>query len=206
MTIVLIFSSFTVLTASAEDVSYSVTSVAGKKGDTVTVSVKLSSTVDIWGANVMLGYNSSELEFVKCAAGDITSTGSLHNTGSSVNYSGMFTKKSGVVFTATFKILKSSGTSTLKLESTENTDKNGKVYTCNVTQGKVTVLDKSVILGDLNGDKKVTAADSRMILQHVAGIKTFSQSQVQIADLNGDGSATAVDARIVLQMVAGLIK
>lgn len=204
MAFVILISSFTVFTASAAGVSYSATSVAGKKGDTVTVSVKLSSDVPIWGANVMLEYNSSELEYVDSSAGDVASTYSLHNTGSSVNYSGTYSSKKGTIFTVQFKILKSSGTSSFKLTSTENIDEDGKKYDCTVTQGKVTILDKSAVIGDANEDGNVTAVDARLILQHVAGIKSLTSSQSLLTDMNSDGSITAIDARIILQKVAGL--
>lgn len=205
MALVVLISSFTVFTASASGVSYSATSVAGKKGDTVTVTVKLSSDVEIWGANVMLEYNSSELEYVSSSAGNIASTFSLHDTGSSVNYSGTYSSKKGTIFTVQFKILKSSGTSSLKLTSTENIDYSGKSYSCSVSNGKVTVLDNSAVIGDANNDGKVTAVDARLILQHVAGIKTLTSSQSLLTDMNSDGNITAVDARIILQMVAGLM-
>ncbi len=205
MSVILLATSFNVFASADPNVSYSATSVGGKKGDTVTVTVRLSSTVDIWGANVMLQYNSSELEFVKCEMGNIVSTGSLHNTGSSVNYSGMFSGKSGTVFTVKFKILKSTGASVLKLTSTENIDENGVGYNCSVINGKVTVIDNAAVIGDANGDEKITAVDARMVLQHVASIKTLSEAQSLIVDLNCDGSVTAVDARMILQKVAGLI-
>lgn len=204
MAFVVLVSSFTVFTVSASNISYSVTSVAGKKGDTVSVSVKLSSDVEIWGANVMLGYNSSELEVVKTTKGDIVSDGSLHNTGSSVNYSGTFSKKSGTIFTIQFKILKSSGSSELKLTSTENIDYSGNSYSCSVTNGKVTIIDKSAIIGDANNDMLVSAVDARIVLQYVAGVKTLTSAQKVLVDMNGDAKITAVDARIVLQKVAGL--
>ncbi len=204
MALVTLISSFTVFTASAANVSYSATSVAGKKGDTVIITVKLSSDVDIWGANVMLGYNSSELQFVSCDTGDIASTGNLYNTGSSVNYSGVFSGKSGTIFSVKFKILKSSGSSTLKLTSTENIDYSGTSYSCSVKNGKVTVLDKSAVIGDANDDKKVTAVDARLVLQKVAGVNSLSELQSLLVDMNGDGSVTAVDARMILQIVAGL--
>lgn len=204
MALVVLLSSFTLFTASAESITYSATSVAGKKGDTVTIYVKLSSDTEIWGANVMLGYNSSELQYVSSNTGDITSSGSLHNTGSSVNYSGLFTGTKGTVFVVKFKILKSSGTSTLTLSSSENTDYSGKVYSCSASNGKVTVLSDSAVVGDANEDGKISAVDARLILQHVAGANKLSAYQSLLTDMNGDGAVTAVDARIVLQMVAGL--
>jgi hypothetical protein len=204
MAFVILVSSFTVFTASAANISYSVTSVEGKKGDTVTVSVKLSSDIDVWGSNVMLAYNSSELEVVSCTKGDVASSGSLHNTGSSVNYSGMYSAKKGTVYTVKFKILKSSGASNLTLTSTENIDSSGKNYTCSVTSGKVTVIGGSVATGDVNGDGNTTAVDARIILQYVAGSRSLTAAQLPLVDMNGDGNVTAVDARIILQKVAGL--
>lgn len=58
--------------------------------------------------------------------------------------------------------------------------------------------------GDVDGNGKVTAIDARMILQHVAGVKTLNLLQMARADVNGDYKITAVDARVVLRAVAGL--
>ena len=203
MALVTLISSFTVFTASAKGITYSVTSAKGKKGDTVTVSVSLSSDIEIWGANLMLGYNPSELEVVECKTGNAADTNSLHDTGSSVNFSGMFAAKSGTVFTVKFKILKGYGTSNLTLTSTENTDYDGKTYDCTITQGKITVDNPAT--GDVNSDGNVTAVDARVVLQSVAGSQTLNSSQKKLVDMNGDGKITAVDARMILQIVAGLI-
>lgn len=66
-------------------------------------------------------------------------------------------------------------------------------------------IDKlSVTKGDVNNDGKITAVDARMILQVVAGLKTYD-GEIAVADVNGDGKITAVDARMILQIVAGLL-
>lgn len=59
-------------------------------------------------------------------------------------------------------------------------------------------------LGDVNGDKFITAVDARFVLQNVAGLKDFTPTQKAAGDVNGDGRITAVDARIILRVVAGL--
>lgn len=204
LSLVIFICTFTATTVSAEGIAYSATNVAGKKGDTITVYVKISSDREIWGANVMLGYNSSELEYVSSNTGDAASSGSLYNTGSSVNYSGLINAEGGTVFVVEFRILKSSGASTLKLTSTENTDYSGNVHSCTVSNGKVTVLNDSAVVGDANEDNKLSAVDARLVLQSVAGINKLDNYQSLLADMNGDGVVTAVDARIILQMVAGL--
>ena len=195
---------FPLLASGAQTVSYSANDIAGKKGETVTVTVKISSTVKVWGSNVSLSYNSSELQFVSCSKGDAISNGSLHNTGSAVNFSGTYKSTTATVFTVKFKIKKDSGTCTLKLTSTENIDYDGKSYSCTTKNGSVTVLNSTTILGDVTGDGKIAATDARMILQYVAGIKTLSNKQIALADVNKDGKIAATDARYVLQMVAGL--
>ncbi len=62
------------------------------------------------------------------------------------------------------------------------------------------------VVGDANGDGKVTAVDARAILQYVAGMKNENEVVPEkYMDVNGDGRVSAVDARWVLQMVAGLL-
>lgn len=139
MCFALLISVLSVITFAASTVSYSVSSASGSQGDTVTVSVKMSAPVQIWGANVSLGFNSSELKYVSCAKGGVVSGGSLNPTSNSINFSGMYGAKSGTVFTVTFKILKASGESKLTLSSTENIDDAGTTYPVSASGGKVTV-------------------------------------------------------------------
>lgn len=187
-----------VLPSHAASVNYSASSVSGAKGDTVTVSVKISSSVEIWGANVMLGYNSSELQYISSSKGGAASSGSLNNTGSSVNFSGMFSAKSGTVFTVKFKILKSSGSSTLTLTSTENIDSDAKTYECSTTNGKVTItkpvtsvkLDKSSVTLKKGETSQLTAT----VLPADATNKTvtYSTSNSKVAKVSSNGKITAV--------------
>ncbi len=194
---IILISTF-VLPSHAASVNYTASSVSGAKGDTVTISVKISSSVSIWGANVMLGYNSSELQYVSSAKGGAVSSGSLNNTGSSVNFSGMFSAKSGTVFTVKFKILKSSGSSTLTLTSTENIDSDAKTYECSTTNGKVTVtvpvtsikLDKSSVTLKKGETSQLTATVSPDNATNKA--VTYSSSNTKVAKVSSSGKITAV--------------
>ncbi len=60
------------------------------------------------------------------------------------------------------------------------------------------------VLGDGNGDGKVTAADARIVLQIVAGKITPTEEQVLALNVNNDKGVTALDARKILRKVAGL--
>ncbi len=194
---IILISAF-ILPANAASVNYSASSVSGAKGDTVTVSVKISSSVEIWGANVMLGYNSSELQYVSSSKGGAVSSGSLNNTGSSVNFSGMFSAKSGTVFTVKFKILKSSGTSTLTLTSTENIDSDAKTYECSTTNGKVTVtvpvtsikLNKSSVTLKKGETSQLSATVSPD--NATSKTVTYSTSNSKVAKVSSNGKITAV--------------
>lgn len=198
VTAFIILVSMLVLPANAADVNYSVTSASGATGDKITVTVKLSSSVQIWGANVSLGYNSSELQYVSHSQGGIVSGGSLVHKGSSVNFSGMYNAKSGTVFTVTFKILKSSGTSKLTLTSSENTDSNGTTHTCSTSGGTVTI-SKAVTGISLNrssvtlkkgetSDLVATVTPSDATNKTV----TYSSSNAKVATVNSSGKITAV--------------
>ena len=198
LSLVMLMVSFFTISASAADVNYSVTNVSGEKGDTVTVTVNLTSGVELWGGIVKLSYNSSELQYVSCSKGDAVSSGSLNNNGSSVTFAGTYAKTSGTVFTVKFKILKSSGTSALTLTSSENIDSDGKTHSCAVSNGTVTVLAGK--MGDVNGNGLVTSIDARYALQYVVGDRELSDTQLAVADMNGDGNVTAIDARMILEM------
>lgn len=187
---------------SAADVTYSVSPAIGATGETVTVSVSLSTSVDLWGANVSLKYNPAELQVVSCAAGSAASAGSsVNDTGSSVNFSGMFSAKSGTVFNVSFKILKESGKASLSLSSSENTDVNSVTYNdIAISNGSVTVLNKVPA-------EKITLDKTSVTLKKGATTKisatvspsnttdtnvTFYSSNDDIATVSDDGVITAV--------------
>ena len=194
----IILVSMFVIPSNAASVNYTASSVSGAKGDTVTVSVKMSSSVAIWGANVMLGYNSSELQYVSSSKGNAVSSGSLNNTGSSVNFSGMYSAKSGTVFTVKFKILKSSGSSTLTLTSTENIDSDAKTYACSTKNGTVTVSNPvtgiSLNKTSVTLKKGETASLTATVTPSNATNKTvtYYTSDKYVAKVSSNGTITAV--------------
>ncbi len=79
---------------------------------------------------------------------------------------------------------------------------------CSACQKKETrpVEKLSFILGDVNGDGKVNAADARLILRVSASLDTLEGigATVEVADMNGDGKVNAADARKVLRKAAKL--
>lgn len=63
---------------------------------------------------------------------------------------------------------------------------------------------KKFVLGDLNGDGKVTAADARIALLIASKMQKATAAQIKAGDVDGDGKITAKDAREILKMAAGV--
>lgn len=75
---------------------------------------------------------------------------------------------------------------------------------CTMCQEKQTevIPSLSTLMGDVNGDGKVSAIDARMALQCAAGNIELDEHQLKLADVTGDGEITAIDARKILQIAA----
>ena len=64
--------------------------------------------------------------------------------------------------------------------------------------------DADVMLGDVNKDGKITAADARLALRVSAKLETLTDYILKVADMNKDGKITAADARTILRKSAKL--
>ena len=64
----------------------------------------------------------------------------------------------------------------------------------------------SYIVGDVNGDGKITAADARIVLRISAKLEKAEDYNlpVEVFDMNRDGALTAADARLILRKSAKL--
>lgn len=63
----------------------------------------------------------------------------------------------------------------------------------------------SILIGDVNGDGKITTADAVLLLQHIAKLITLEGQELASADVNQDGNITTADAVLLLQYIAKLI-
>lgn len=71
------------------------------------------------------------------------------------------------------------------------------------TSFKVTV-SPAYLLGDVDSDGSVTAADARLALRIAVALDKASAVQTLAADADKDGSITAADARLILRCAVGL--
>ena len=60
------------------------------------------------------------------------------------------------------------------------------------------------IFGDIDGDKKITAADARLALRASVGLEVFTAEQTKNADVDGTSGISAADARLILRASVGL--
>ena len=70
-----------------------------------------------------------------------------------------------------------------------------------VYDGKIIIED--CVLGDVNGDGQISAADATEVLLNYAGLKEFSIKENTAADVDKNGIITANDATMILLKYAG---
>lgn len=72
-----------------------------------------------------------------------------------------------------------------------------------IADGKAADTLSIAVLGDVNGDGSITAADARLTLRFVAKLETPTEIKRLASDVNGHG-VSAADARLILRVVAKL--
>lgn len=85
--------------------------------------------------------------------------------------------------------------------------KDGKaVFEDYITNGTYAVMlsEYSGLLGDMNNDGKLTAADAAAVLRYVVGLED-ERRNISVADFDGNGKINARDASMILKRVVGLI-
>lgn len=63
--------------------------------------------------------------------------------------------------------------------------------------------EETILLGDVNGDGKITPADYVKIKNHIMGTSTLSGNALKAADMNGDGKITPADYVKVKNIIMG---
>ena len=66
-------------------------------------------------------------------------------------------------------------------------------------------VEYDYILGDVNNDKIITAADSRLVLRFSSKLESFTDKQQVLADVDGNGIVEAADSRHIMRYSSGLI-
>ena len=194
----------------ATSVNYSVSSASGQKGDTVTVTVRVSSSIGVTSAILNVKFDNTKLQYVSGNAGSMFSTCTVRANGtSSVQCTGMTmgdsnAKKSGTFATLKFKILAESGTAALTISPSSSAGDHSGVGTPpvrlspTVSNGKVTIT-KAVTGISLNKTsvslkKGETSTLTATVTPSDATNKTvtYYTSDKYVAKVSSNGTITAV--------------
>lgn len=97
---------------------------------------------------------------------------------------------------ATF-CLTSTGTYAVFCSVTDSANRVVSAFSSNIV-----VIDS--MLGDVNGDGRITSVDARMVLRYTAGLDKIADAYLAAADVNKDGKVNAADARIILRCSANI--
>jgi len=116
------------------------------------------------------------------------------------------TTGSGVICYLEFDVLENAevGSHDLKINVRELKTLSGNVQndlSYIAKDGKITIED--CVLGDVNGDGQITAADATEVLLNYAGLKDFSIKESTAADVDKNGAISANDATMILLKYAG---
>lgn len=207
---IILVSMFVLPTSAATNINYSVSSATGAMGDTVTVTVKASSSIGMTAASININFDSSKLQYVSGTAGSAFDNCRVKSvSSSSVLCTGMTpydedAKKSGTFATLKFKILASSGTASLTISPSSSSGDHCGVGTPPtqlkpvVSNGKITV-SKAVTGITLNKTsitlkKGETASLTATVTPSDATNKTvtYYTSDKYVAKVSSNGTITAV--------------
>lgn len=85
-----------------------------------------------------------------------------------------------------------------------STYENGFVTVRTGDFGTYEITKERILMGDVNGDGRITAADARLMLRFSARLEELDNYYCQLADVNADNFYNAADARIILRAAAHL--
>lgn len=91
-----------------------------------------------------------------------------------------------------------------KAVSNNTTIQSGMIITLKNSSGKLIDTKTIVVLGDVDGDGNISAADARMALRASVSLEKLNNWATIAADFNGDKTIVASDARLILRTSVGL--
>jgi len=194
-----------------EDVQFIVSNSEGISGDIITVSITISENSTIGAAKFELPFDPELLEYVSASAGTALSTGIADINFDAVNSKIIMTYinsdgliAGGTIIDVQFRIKDGALPQTINTNFAvvELTDSNFVPLQSVITQGTISV---TCMLGDVNGDRAVTAVDALMALKAASGKFILSVNQKLAADVNKDGKVNSLDALMILKYTSGKI-
>ena len=221
---VLITSAFSVTAFAADKGKITVSSANAKAGDTVDITVSMTENPGIATADFEVKFDTAALTLAKVKDEGFISENDAQNAGQAhsdqlvspyhFSWCNDLAKanitKIGKMVTMSFKVSEKAKDGTYNItvdaKNVEIYDKDIKDVGFEFVNGAITVgSTKSFIVGDVNGDGKVSKADSMILTRYIGGWKDYDKKIVNkdAADLNRDGKIKKADSMILTRYVGG---
>lgn len=185
-------------------------SLSAGAGEEITVPVRIADNPGFTNFSLRLYYDPAvlTLKALEDVAGTVTSVNpegqDEDGTACAIIVSASAEAVTGdcVLFNAVFTVNENASGTTAVTPKVGYIRNNSAVFsifqelTATVQPGTLTVED-SVLLGDVNGDGKITSVDVTMLKMYLKNKYTLSSTQMQAADVNGDGKITSVDVTLL---------
>lgn len=199
--------------AAGTETTLTVSSGSGAPGATVDISVAIEGNPGILGATLQLSYDAG-LTLIDARAGDAFSALTMtkpgrYNSPCTFVWDGqdIFSEdiKDGTILSLQFRINEETPQGTehrvrIAYQDGDIVDSNLMPIHVAVVNGSIAVADYMV--GDINGDKRITPTDVIMLRRFIAGGYELTINE-NAADFNGDGRANSTDAILMRRYIAG---
>jgi hypothetical protein len=77
-------------------------------------------------------------------------------------------------------------------------------HSSDARNGSIVLTVVPIVIGDLNGDARITVIDADLLLDALNGLVTLTADEIKNADVNGDGKLTGSDITLIYRRAAGL--
>ena len=169
-------------------------------GQQVKLTLSLSGNPGLCGLNFTIDYDHTRLTLEDYDCLDSQLTASDWSVGLGEGEKALWlqsdaTEAEGEILTLVFRVSDAAplGDTTVTLTDITGVDEEAKLLKPVCVSGGVTV--SSGLLGDVNGDDRVTAADEKRLRRYLAGAKVAIETGN--ADMNGDGTIDLVDLMLL---------
>ena len=183
-----------------EQLALTVGQATAQPGQQVKLTVSLSGNPGLCGLNFTIDYDHTRLTLEDYDCLDSQLTASDWSLGLGEGERALWlqsdaTDAEGEILTLVFRVSDAAplGDTTVTLTDITGVDEEAKLLKPVCVSGGVTV--SSGLLGDVNGDDRVTAADEKRLRRYLAGAKVAIETGN--ADMNGDGTIDLVDLMLL---------
>lgn len=201
-----------------KNVSVTIPTIATLAGNEVTVSVLITSNPGLSHFEATITYDSSVLTLVSVSNGSFFDSsafnvGTVSNNGTykiTFDSNSDVTKDSGVLVDLKFKVKDGAAVGTYPISVLGTViGKNavGSTVDCVISDGGIKVAKPSSgVLGDVDGDGKVSAKDLLLFKRYLNGtVSNAEMFYADCADIDGDGRISTKDLLRLKQYLSGVI-